>query len=163
MGIAAEKIKISKTLIRPVGTYGAESWTLNKDIVKRLVIFERLVLRRMFRGITANGNWRKRYNKELMQLFGDLYILSFIGISVLNWNDHVNTRRMDSKRNISQILNNNPQGSRLLESPKNRWRNYVQTYINRCKITNWTERSKTEMTGRSPLRRRRTELDCSAI
>jgi hypothetical protein len=161
MGIAAEKIKISKKLIRPVGTYGAESWTLNKDIAKRLVTFERLVLRRMCRGITANGDWRKRYNKGLMQLFGDLDILSFIGICRLNWNDHVN--RMDSKRNISQIFNNNPQGSRLSESPKNRWRDYVQTDINICKITNWTERSKTEMAGRSPLRRRRTELDCSAI
>jgi len=36
MGTAREKIKISKTLIRPVGTYEAESWTLNKDIAKQL-------------------------------------------------------------------------------------------------------------------------------
>ena len=80
MGIAREKIKISKTLIRPVGTYGAEFWTLNKGIAKMLVTLERKVLRRMCWGIKANGNWRKRGNKELMQLFEDLDILSFIGI-----------------------------------------------------------------------------------
>ena len=88
-----------------------------------------------------------------MHLFGDLYILSLNGISVLNWIGHVN--RMDSKRNIGKIFNNNPQGSRLTERPKNRWRNYVQTDINRCKITNWTKRSKTKLTRR---RRRRCLL-----
>jgi hypothetical protein len=34
------------------------------------------------------------------------------------------------------------------------------TDINRCKITSWKERSKTELTGRSTLRRRRSALDC---
>jgi hypothetical protein len=33
--LRAEKIKIYKTLIRPVVTYGVEVWTLNKDIIKR--------------------------------------------------------------------------------------------------------------------------------
>jgi hypothetical protein len=52
-----------------VATYRAESWTLNNDTAKQLATFERKVLRRMFGGIQANENWRKRYYKELMQLF----------------------------------------------------------------------------------------------
>ena len=44
--------------------------------------FERKVLRRMFGGIHLNGNWSKRY-KELMQLLGDLGIISFVRISQL--------------------------------------------------------------------------------
>ena len=40
------------------------SWTLNKDIAKRLAAFERKVLRRIFVGIKVNENWRKRYNKN---------------------------------------------------------------------------------------------------
>jgi len=70
---------------------------------------------------------------------------------------------MDSKRKVSQVFNNNPQGHRLRGRPKNRWWNCVQTDINRCKIENWKERSKIEMTGRSPLRSRRSALDCRAI
>jgi len=40
-------MEIYNTLIRPVATYGSESWTLNEDIVKQLATFERKVLRRM--------------------------------------------------------------------------------------------------------------------
>jgi hypothetical protein len=59
----------------------------------------------------VNENWRKRYNEILMQLFGDLDILSFVGISRLNWIGHVN--RMDNTRTVRQVFNINPQGRRL--------------------------------------------------
>ena len=75
-----------------------------------------------------------------MQLFGDLVILSFVRIIRPNWIGHV--KRMDSRREVSQVFYNNPQESRLRVRPKNRWRNCVQTDINKCKITNWKEGSK---------------------
>jgi hypothetical protein len=50
-------------VIRPVATYGAESWALNRDIAKRLAALKRKVLGRMFGGIKINENWRHRYNK----------------------------------------------------------------------------------------------------
>jgi hypothetical protein len=55
----AEKVKIYKTLIRPVVTYGAEAWTFNKDIAKGLAVFEQKILRRIFGAIKVNENWRK--------------------------------------------------------------------------------------------------------
>ena len=39
--LTAEKIKICKTLIRLVASYGAEYWALNKDIAKWLATLER--------------------------------------------------------------------------------------------------------------------------
>ena len=54
---------------------------------------------------------------------------------------------MDSKTKVSQVFNNNPQGSRLRGRPKDRWWNYVQTGIKKRKITNWKEGSITELTG----------------
>ena len=106
----------------------------------------------MFGENKVNENWRKRYNKELLKLLGDLDILSFARISQLNWLGHVN-RKDSKKKELSQVSNNNPQGSRLRGRPKTRWRNCVQTYINKCKITNWKERSKTGLDWESPLRR----------
>jgi hypothetical protein len=82
-----------------VATYGAENWTWSKDIAKRLAAFERKISRRMFRGIKVNETWRKRYNKELMQLFADLDMLSFVRIRQLNGIGLVN--RMNRKRKVT--------------------------------------------------------------
>jgi len=51
-----------KRLMRPVALYGAESWTLNKDIANDWLRWKE-ILRRMFGGITINESWRKRYEK----------------------------------------------------------------------------------------------------
>ena len=69
-----------------------------------------------------------------MQLFGDSYILIIVRIIWLNWIGRVNG--MGFQRQVSQVFNNNPQGSRLRGQPKHRWWNCVQTDINKSKITN---------------------------
>jgi hypothetical protein len=48
---------------------------LIKDVTKWLAAFERKILRRICGRIKVNENRIKLYNKELMQLFGDLDIL----------------------------------------------------------------------------------------
>ena len=73
----------------------------------------------MLEGIKVNENRIKRYNKELMQLFGYLDMLSFVRLSRLNWIGSVN--RMNSKRNVNKVFSKNHQGSRLGGRPKNRW------------------------------------------
>jgi len=75
-----------------------------------------------------------------MQTFGDsdIRVLSIVRRCQLNWIGHVN--RMVSKRKLSDVFNNNPQGSRLKKTTKNRWWKCVQTDINKCKIKNWEER-----------------------
>ena len=73
------------------------------------------------------------------------------------------TEPLDSKRNARLVFNNNPQGSRLKGLPNNRWWNCVQTNINKFTIKNWKENQKTKLTGRSPLGRRRSTVDCSSV
>jgi len=51
-----------------------------------------------------------------MQLFGDSYIISLVRISRLNWIGHDN--RMVSNREVSQVLNNNPQRSLITGRPE---------------------------------------------
>jgi len=81
-------------------TYGAEPWSLNEAVAKRLAAFIK-VSRRMLGGIKVNEYCRKRYNKELKQLFGDLDTLSFVRLRRLNCIGHVT--RMDSTRKVSQV------------------------------------------------------------
>ena len=60
--------------------------------------FGKNVLRRKSGVIKFNENCRKRHNKVLMQLFGDLDVLSLVRIYRLYWSGHVN--RMDSESSI---------------------------------------------------------------
>jgi hypothetical protein len=68
---------------------------------------------------------------------------------------------MDSKIKVIQVFNKNPQGSGLRRQPKKRWWTYVPKDINKCKLKTGKRSQKPELNGRSPLRRRRSELDCS--
>ena len=43
------KIRMCKTLIKPILTYGSEGWSLNLYTAKRLASVERKILRRIFR------------------------------------------------------------------------------------------------------------------
>jgi hypothetical protein len=52
------KIKLYKTLIRPVLACGCETWVLSKSDEARLGVFERKVLRAIFGPINDNGEWR---------------------------------------------------------------------------------------------------------
>ena len=60
------KLKIYKSLIRPVVTYGCESWTLTKAEEGKLRIFECKLIRKINGPIKEpNGYWRIRTNNEI--------------------------------------------------------------------------------------------------
>jgi hypothetical protein len=54
----AAKLQVYKTLIRPVATYGVETWTLT---VKCTDMFERKICG----PVMENNIWRIRYNEEI--------------------------------------------------------------------------------------------------
>ena len=65
------------------------------------------------------------------------------------------------KERLSQIFNNNPQRSRLTGQPR---KQKVELCTNRyAKLRIGKTGQKGELTGRSPLRRRRSASDCCAV
>ena len=70
------KIKLYKTLIRPVLTFGSETCVLSKSDEARLGVFERNVLRAIFVPKNDNGEWRIKYNDELYTLYKDSDIIT---------------------------------------------------------------------------------------
>lgn len=129
------KITLYKTIIRPVLTYGCETWTLTKTQTNQLVIFERKVLRKIFGAVNDNGIWRHRYNFELNRLFKEANIVNYIKICRLRFAGHV--CRMDPSSLTSRIFNYKPISNRSRGRPKLRWTDCVEEDFNVLKVTNW--------------------------
>jgi hypothetical protein len=92
---------------------------VSSETGKRLAVFERKVLTKILRTIKINNRWRRRRNDELMQLYDDLHIVSFIRLNRLRWIGHVNI--MDNRTMVYQVFADEPQGSRPIGRPKYRW------------------------------------------
>jgi hypothetical protein len=56
------KIRLNKTLIRPVVTYGAETQTMTKKEEQAPLIFERKICRRIHGPTYEDGEWKSRKN-----------------------------------------------------------------------------------------------------
>jgi hypothetical protein len=74
---------------------------MSSETGERLAVFERKVLTKIQGAIKINNCWRRRHNNELMQLYGDLDVVSFIRINRLRRIGHVN--RMDNKNGVSSF------------------------------------------------------------
>jgi len=62
------KLKIHKTIILPVVSYGSKTWPLTMREERRLRVSESVVMRRIFgsKRDEVTGEWRKLHNEEFM-------------------------------------------------------------------------------------------------
>ena len=105
------KLKLYWTLIRPIVTYACETWFLKENIIQKLVIFERKILRKIF-GPTkeVNGLWRIKTSEKLDELIKRKNIIRFIKSQRLKWLGHV--ERMPNEREDTRIYKWKPLASR---------------------------------------------------
>lgn len=131
------KLRLYKTMIRPVVTYGSESWVLTQEWEQRLRIWERKVLRRIFGPIFDPNDmrWRIRTNEELRELYNEPDIVTFIKKGRLRWIGHV--ERMDSTRVPRKMLYGKPGGSRRRGRPRTRWVDDVEADIRSLGVRRW--------------------------
>jgi hypothetical protein len=104
------KMKIYKTMVRPVVTYSSETWTLTAKDENNLRIFERQILRKIFRPINIDNIWRIRTNMEIDNLIKGADIVRFIKAQRIKWLGHI--QRMDQARPIKKLLDWQPMGTR---------------------------------------------------
>ena len=67
--------------------YGAESWTMPAADEKSLGTFEKKIRRKIFGPICVNGEYRKRINHELYELYDDVELAKHVKIQRLEWMD----------------------------------------------------------------------------
>ncbi|XP_037870365.1 uncharacterized protein LOC119629250 [Bombyx mori] len=70
------KIRIYKTVVRPILLYGCEAWSLTQKEEAKLLVTERKVLRKILGPVRKeDGSWHVRKNKDVERLFGEPNIL----------------------------------------------------------------------------------------
>lgn len=130
------KCKLYTMLIRPVVTYGSETWCLLEADKKRLRAFECGILRSIFGGVCESGVWRRRVNAELQNLYEDTDIVRFIKIGRLRWLGH--TERMSATRGPRVLRDSNPVGGRRRAGhPRARWMDAVADDLSVLGVRNW--------------------------
>ena len=118
------KTLLYKTLIRPVLTYGTETWALSKQDEYRLSIFERKILRRICGPVIDKGEWRIRTNRELYHLYDEKEIVKFCKLSRLRWAGYVMRQDDDDLARI--VLLSEPGRKRPRGRSKLRWEDGVK-------------------------------------
>jgi hypothetical protein len=128
------KVKIYMTLVRPVVTYGSETWTLKARDENALRCSERKILQRIFRGVQDSSGWRIRYNQELDRLIEGQNLLRFIKAQRLRWLGHV--ERMPETQMPKGILKGRLRNRRR-GHPRMRWMDSVTADLAIRGIRGW--------------------------
>jgi hypothetical protein len=115
------KVKVYKTLILPVVSYGCKTWTLTLREEHRLRVSENRVLRRIFgpKRDEVTGEWRKLHIEELHNLYSSPDIFRQIKSRRMRWAGHA--ARMGEERKLYKVLVGKPEGKRPLGRPRHRW------------------------------------------
>jgi hypothetical protein len=125
-------------VIRPTVVYGCETWVLKESILQNLSVFERKMLRKIFRLTKeANDIWRIKTNKELEELTEHRNIINYVKTKKLSWFGHIN--RMPETNRVKRIHKRKPFTGRLAERSKSRWEDDVRNDTKNMKLMKWAE------------------------
>ena len=133
------KIQAYTTIIRPIATYGCETWALTKNTESMLTVFENAILRRILGPMRdeLTGEWRRRHNVELRQLSALPPITSFIRSQRLRWAGHI--ARMGDETTLKMITQGVPEGRRPVGRPRKRWIDNIKQDLELLNIDNREE------------------------
>jgi len=130
------KLHLYNTLIRPIVTYASETWVLKESMIKKLMIFERKIMRKIFGPTRSDdGYWRIKTNQEINDILKGQNIIGFIKKQRLNWLGHV--ERMTEDNNVKKIKRWKPMSKRPIGRPKLRWEDDVLEDIKSMNVRNW--------------------------
>jgi len=118
------KLKLCFSVIRPVVTDACETWILKESITKRLMVFERKILRKIFGPTYENGFWRIKTNQELDKLIKHKNIINFARVQRLGWYGHI--ERMQETRMVKAIHAWKPISKKPMGRPRIRWEDDVK-------------------------------------
>jgi hypothetical protein len=133
------KIKIYKTILKPIVIFGCEAWSMTEKVKTRLNMWERKILRKVYGPVTEQGVWIIRTNEELRELYKARDLVVDIKRKRLEWLGHV--IRMDQRRVVKKIFDSKPEGRRKVDRPRLRWLDELEDDLRVMKVKRWRKKS----------------------
>jgi hypothetical protein len=96
---------------------------------------DRKVLRKIFEPKYQGGNWYRRTNRELYELFKEENVVKFIKLRKLRWPGHV--MRLNDNDPSKKVMMSEPGGSRPRGRPKLRWEDHIAEDATRAGCRIW--------------------------
>ena len=127
------KLQIYRTLVRPVVTYGSESWTLTMEEERTFAVFERKILQKIYEPVKENELWRIRRNDELETIIKGENTARFIKCQRIRWLGHIG--RMHDTANPKKMYGK-LYATRRRGRPKMRWLDDVSMDMRKMVETN---------------------------
>jgi hypothetical protein len=115
-------------------TYASETWMLKENIIQKLLVFERKILRGIFGPTKENQTWRIKNNEELYKPIKHENTVNYIKAHRLSWFGHI--QRMPEARATEKIFKWNPLTMRPRGRPKYRWEDNIIQDLGQMKIKN---------------------------
>ena len=133
------KMKVYRTMIRPILLYAAETMTMTKRDEEDMRVMERKIMRAILGPIRLdNGEYRQRMNCELLQEIGD-DIVKKIKEQRVKWLGHI--WRGGTETTVYVLLKWDPGGRRRRGRPRSKWLQEVMDDLDRAGITDWEEKT----------------------
>jgi hypothetical protein len=116
-------------------TYASETWVLKENIIHKLLVFERKILKVIFEPTKENQTWMIENNEELDKPIKHGNTVNYIKAQRLSWFGH--TQRMPEGRATKKIFKWNPLTTRPRGRPKYRWEDNIMQGLGQMEIKNW--------------------------
>jgi len=116
-------------------TYASETWVLKENIIQKLLVFERKILRGIFGLTKENQIWRTKNNEELDKLIKHENTVNYIKAQRLSWFGRV--QRIPETGAAKKIFKWNPLTTRPRGRPKHRWEDNIIQDLGQLKIKHW--------------------------
>ena len=138
------KLRALLTLVMPILLYGAETWPVTQQDIRKLRTFHMRCLRDIL-GITL---WDMQRNADILKVTGELPIDKQLRKKRLQWFGHV--KRMQDERPQKQLLKCRPKGKKRPQGGTPlRWIDLISRDLS--KLTNWQEVVKDRATWRAAI------------
>jgi hypothetical protein len=100
---------------------------IKKNIINKLLVFERRILRKIFGPKNENGIWRVKTNQELDEIIKHKNTINCTRAQRLSWIGHI--ERMQGTGMVNAIYCWKHISRRPIGRPKTRWVDDVRKYI----------------------------------